>query len=188
MIFKKINIQYKDVLENNFLFTKINLGENILNFLNSIFFIKNDSSLKDCSFRSQNKFDINTAEIGDIIKALPVDEFLRNEIKFFEFTVDKYCIGDSMPMHKDQGRIFPYEILIYYPKSKFFVGRELHIENSEYDFKFKPKQGSVCFVNTFLRDNDTFHGVTELKTDTEIYVITGGMGLDSKKHQEYYNI
>lgn len=188
MIFKSKNIEYKDVIENNFTFTKINLSKETLDFFESILFVENEISSKDCTFKSKDKLSYEVPQIAKIVDSLPIDETLRNEIRSFEFTVDKYCLGDSMGMHTDEGRVFPYEILIYYPKKEEFSGRELHILGPDYDFKFKPKIGSVCFVNTFLKNNKVYHGVTELKTDTEIYVLIGGVGLDSKKYQEYFNI
>jgi hypothetical protein len=121
-----------------------------------------------------------------ILSQLSVDDQIKNDIQSFQFGIDKYTKGDGLPLHTDKGRINPYEVLLYIPKDNTFVGRDLHIVSPDYNLKVRPIPGLLCFINAFAEN--TYHGVTELTSDSELYVIIGGIGINSREWRDSINL
>lgn len=180
MLFKKKNITYSDVIQNDFTFTKIDIPTSFIDYLDSLKYAGDEEPSEDIKYKIMSvDLDVDQKIKELLLSQLSIDSELERDIKAFQFGIDKYTKGDGLPLHTDKGRINPYEILLYLPKDDNFIGRDLHIVGPDYNVKVRPIPGLVCFINAFAED--TFHGVTELTSESEIYVIIGGIGINSRE-------
>jgi hypothetical protein len=78
--------------------------------------------------------------------------------------------GDYYPLHTDSIEPCYAQLLLWITKDDCYEGREF-IYGKDGDLKeFKPKSGDFCIANNI---NPNFiHGVSELKSDTEIITFT----------------
>lgn len=183
MLFKKKNITCSDVISNDFTFSKVNIPEGFMEYLDSLHYATNDEEFSEDIKTKIMVVDPKTDRwIKDILLTMDIDHKLRDDIESFQFGIDRYTKGDGLPLHTDKGRINPYEILLYLPKDDAFVGRDLHIVGPDYNVRVRPIPGLVCFINAFAKD--TFHGVTTLESDSIIYTIIGGIGINSREWRE----
>lgn len=180
MLFKKKNITYSDLIINDFTFTKVNVPDGFMEYLDSLHYKNNEEEFsEDIKMKIMKVDPVTDRKIKDLLLTMDVDNNIRKDIESFEFGIDKYTKGDGLPLHTDKGRINPYEILLYLPKDNDFIGRDLHIVGPDYNLKVRPIPGLVCFINAFAEN--TLHGVTTLETDSEIYTIIGGIGINSRE-------
>ena len=180
MLFKQKNITYSDVITNDFTFTKIDVPKEFTDYLDTLEYAGDEEPSEDIKFKIMNTKGETERRIKELLlEKLDVDKNIKRDIAAFEFGIDKYTKGDGLPLHTDKGRINPYEILLYLPKDDNFVGRDLHVVGPNYNLKVRPIPGLVCFINAFAVD--TYHGVTTLESESEIYVIIGGIGINSRE-------
>lgn len=179
MLFTKKHITYSDLLQNDFTFSKVEIPDDFMAYLDSLKYAGDEDPSEDIKYKIMCVDPVTDRKIKDILLQLDVDEAIRRDIESFQFGIDRYTKGDGLPLHTDKGRINPYEILLYLPKDDEFEGRDLHIVGPDYNLKVRPIPGLVCFINAFAEN--TFHGVTPLTSESVIYTIIGGIGINSRE-------
>jgi hypothetical protein len=185
MIFKQKDITITDVLENAFTFTKIDIPDEFIKHIENLEYEYEDQGT-DVKYSVTELSKQTDDMLRIILEQLDIDETMKRDIKSYSFGVDKYTKGDGLPLHTDKGRLNPYEILIYMPEDDEFIGRDLQVVNDFYNVKVRPIRGLVCFINAYAED--TFHGVTPLETDSTVYVLLGGIGINSRDWRDGINI
>lgn len=185
MIFKQKNITVADVLSNAFTFTKIDIPQEFVDHIESLEYNFEDQGT-DVKYSVEELNEKTDKMFREILEQLDIDETMKRDIASYRFGIDKYTKGDGLPLHTDKGRLNPYEVLVYIPKDDEFIGRDLHVVSPTYNVKVRPVRGLVCFINAYAEN--TLHGVTPLETDSTIYVLLGGIGINSREWRDSINL
>lgn len=167
---KKI-IKYSDIILNDFLFLDSKLSEDFIAYILKLEFKKTKDDkllvIKKVNNEIRNK-------ILEVLKELPLEETIKTALNDFEFDINKMTKGSSVPIHNEMGQLSPFEILFWICPSDDFVGRNFIMKKGSEEHVIKPRTGLFCFVNTLAQD--TYHGVDMLRSDHQVYSITGGLG------------
>ena len=175
MIFKPKNITFQDVFENDFLFTYMPIPKDYVDYIFNLPLDPNDhgEEIENKIHRFNFEAELNTKHL---LKNLPVDDKIKEDLMSFEYGLDKYKQGDWMPMHSDNGRIYPYELVFWLSKDDdAFIGRDFLMKTPYYEASMRPKTGLFCFVNN-VKPLDVVHGVSPLLNDVPVVTVFGTLG------------
>lgn len=173
----KTLIEYEKIILNKFEFLNHEASESFLEFIWEIELDDYGPSEGEVRFKKKNVANEVRNKLVNYILELPLDPYLKDEIKNFHFDVNKMTMGEFIPMHNEVGQRSPFEIILWFTQNDEYEGREFIMEHEGKRVLFKPKNGDICFLDTTQRE--VFHGVNPLLTDTEIISITGGLGRKS---------
>jgi hypothetical protein len=175
MIFKPKNITFQDLIEHDFVFTSMDIPDDYVDYIFNLPLDKNDhgEEISQKIHKFNCEADCNTKLL---LKNLPVEQKIKDDLMSFEYGLDKYKKGDWMQMHSDRGRINPYELLFWLCKNDdAFEGRDFIMKTPLYEARMRPNTGLFCFVNNIM-PLDILHGVSPLLNDEPVITIFGTLG------------
>lgn len=165
------------VLQEGFVFLKRNMPQKLadqflkLEYQKSSY--KNEYGVEDMMWRVKylpsNLEDQYKTWLNEVLVDYPdVLEFVNDRFKYNSHKVTK---GEGFKVHTDYYEEGIFQILCWVCKDKDFEGREFLHGKKEDLKKIKPQTGLICLMD--ILNPDFYHGVSELKTDTEIVTVCG---------------
>lgn len=167
-------ITYERVLVEKFVFTSRRVDKSFSDFIWGLDYEDTGKSEGEVRYKLLQVNKVITKKILSFLSQIPLEKYLWEHIKRFEFDINKMQLGEYVPMHNEVNQKSPFEILFWLTKTDSYLGREFVMQGENVDTTFKPKNGSVCVLDTM--QPSVFHGVNPLLSNTEVITITGGLG------------
>ncbi len=164
-------ITYSDILINTFSFKQTVPDQALFEKIWALDFPDTDTNIRKKIVGVHEEIRL---QLVDFILKQDIEDFLLESVVNFSFDINKMTLGENVPMHNEISQKSPYEVILWLTKTDTYEGREFVMERGNVTTKIKPTNGLMCFLDT--TSIDSYHGVTELLTDTEIISITGGLG------------
>lgn len=167
-------MKYENIILDKFVFINAPMPESLSAYIWNLNFVDTGIEAGEVRYKIQDVNEEVRSKIISFLSSIEMDYYLLESIKEFHFDVNRMQAGEYVPMHNEVSQKSPFEIVIWLTRTDVYEGREFVMKGPSFEKSIKPKDGDICFLDT--TQEEVYHGVNKLITDTQIISITGGLG------------